>query len=416
MATDPQGLTQTGSTSPSNPLSAPNAFCEALYEMMKRVNAGIEDLELYEFRYALDNVTPSGGDWFSVALEDPAVIEQRVTSRDFYAALQVQPRDGDRIVLDERVSNLTLMLFVGLVSGVYAVDWVKTLFYFDIRGFYFLHRNLYFTPEIVAHLGGKPFRTFEAKQVRFDRCQSIGYKEFAAANAELDGLFLDCVRRLIEVKGTPILLAIAGPTAAGKTEIVERLRRTLEAEGRAVTSIEMDNFLTDRDHREKKGIHTLGREAIHLEHFRRSLEAILQGRAIQIPRYDFVDAVSSHDLQGNLKPGATPVEIPPGDIVFIEGNFPFLLEEVAPQIGVKVVYLTDDPIRMKRKWKRDIDYRKKYEPNYFRNRFFKEQFMMAETCYRPQMEVCDLVVDTTGAALWVTPETASLLGAGWGTG
>jgi hypothetical protein len=73
------------------------------------------------------------------------------------------------------------------------------------------------------------------------------------------------------------------------------------------------------------------------------------------------------------------------------------------------VYLTDDPVRLKRKWKRDIDYRKKYEPTYFRNRFFKDQFIMAEIAYRPQMTVCDLVVDTSGAALWAAPETARLL-------
>jgi len=292
------------------------------------------------------------------------------------------------------------------------MEWVKRHYNIDVRGFYFLHRNLYFTPKIVAHLGGRPFRTFERRQEHFERFQSIGYKEFAAANAELDDHFLACIRRLIDVKGTPIILAIAGPTAAGKTEIVERLQKALQADGRSVTSIEMDNFLTDRDYREEKGIHTLGREAIHLGHFTRALAEIRRGQAIQTPRYDFICGESSHDLQGSLKPGATPVDVPAGDIVFIEGNFPFLLEEAAPVIGIKVVYLTDDPVRMKRKWRRDIDYRKKYEPDYFRNRFFKEQFLMAEICYRPQMEVCDLVVDTTGAAMWVTPEVAALLGPG----
>jgi hypothetical protein len=80
-------------------------------------------------------------------------------------------------------------------------------------------------------------------------------------------------------------------------------------------------------------------------------------------------------------------------------------------IGIKVVYLTDDPVRLKRKWKRDIDYRKKYEPTYFRNRYFKDQFIMAEFAYRPQMSMCDIVVDTTGAALWTTPEIAEILDA-----
>ncbi len=111
----------------------------------------------------------------------------------------------------------------------------------------------------------------------------------------------------------------------------------------------------------------------------------------------------------NLKPDGIPIEIEPADIIFIEGNFPFLLEEVVHLIGIKVVYLTDDEIRLKRKWRRDIDYRKKYEPTYFRNRFFKDQFIMAEIAYRPQMEMCDICVDTTGAALWVTPEIASIL-------
>ena len=58
---------------------------------------------------------------------------------------------------------------------------------------------------------------------------------------------------------------------------------------------------------------------------------------------------------------------------------------MAKLIGIKVVYLTDDAIRLKRKWKRDIDYRKKYEPTYFRNRYFKDQFIMAEIAYRPQI-------------------------------
>jgi uridine kinase len=171
----------------------------------------------------------------------------------------------------------------------------------------------------------------------------------------------------------------------------------------------MDSFLTDRDQREEKGIYTLGKAAIHFELFRQGLEALCRGRKITIPRYDFVYATSSHDLDGTLKPGGVPIEIDPADIILIEGNFPFLLEAVTHLIGIKVVYLTDDAIRMKRKWKRDLDYRKKYEPTYFRNRYFRGQFLMAQKCHRPQMQVCDLVVDTTGAAIWATPGIAEIL-------
>jgi len=390
-------------------LSNPEVFSKNLYEKMKRINVGIDEMELYEFRYALNNLVPEEGGWACVELDEKIEIEERINSTSFYASIQLKPRVDDRIVLDKVILRLTRILFVGLVTGKYSEDWVNTHFYFDIRGFYFLHRTAYFTDKVLAHFCGKPFKKFEQRQQRFERFQSIGYKDFKEANAETDHLFVESVKKIVVAKGTPILIAIAGPTAAGKTEIVELLRSAFEQEGRKVTSIEMDNFLTDRDYREEKGIHTLGKQAIHFELFQQSLEELRRGRKITIPRYDFVYATSSHDLEGNLKPGCTPLEIEPADIIFIEGNFPFLLEEVAHWIGVKVVYLTDDPIRLKRKWKRDIDYRKKYEPTYFRNRFFKDQFLMAQKCYLPQMEVCDLLVDTTGAALWATPEVAEII-------
>jgi uridine kinase len=387
---------------------SPEAFSEILFDKMKRITSAIADMEHYEFRYALNNLVPQGG-WASVKPDKKEDIEKRVNDRNFYNSIQIKPRLDDRIVLDENILRLTAMLFVGLVTGEYREDWVRTHFYFDIRGFYFLHRTTYFTEKVLAHFGGKPFKSFEQKQKRLERSQDVGYKDFKEANAELDQLFIESVPKLIAARGTPILFAIAGPTAAGKTEIVERLRLSFEYDGKKTTSIEMDNFLTDRDYREEKGIFTLGKEALHFELFKQSLENITRRRKILIPRYDFVFATSSHDLGGNLKPSGVPIEIEPADIIFIEGNFPFLLEEVVHLIGIKVVYLTDDPIRLKRKWKRDIDYRKKYEPTYFRNRFFKDQFIMAEIAYRPQMEVCDICVDTTGAALWTTPGVAEIL-------
>ena len=390
-------------------ISNSKVFSETLFEKMKLINPGLADLALYEFRYGLNNLTPESG-WETVVLDARAEIEKRVSDRAFYAGLKIKPKVDDRIVLDENILRLTRMLLVGLVTGEYPEAWVNKHFYFDIRGFYFLHRTTYFTEQVLAHFGGKPFGQFKQKQKQFERYQGVGYRDFMAANAEVDELFIQSVKKLIAAKGVPILLAIAGPTAAGKTEIVERLQAAFEQDGRRIASIELDNFLTDRDEREARGIFTQGKQALHFELFKQSLEAICQGKKISIPRYDFVYATSSHDNAGNLKPGGVPIEIEPAEIVFIEGNFPFLIEEVVHLIGIKVVYLTDDAVRMKRKWKRDIDYRKKYEPNYFRNRYFKDQFIMAEIAYRPQMEVCDLCVDTTGAALWVTPEIAKILG------
>ena len=382
-------------------LFSSDGFSEVLYDRLQAVSPAIGRLALYEFRYALDNLTPAEG-WGSIIPLQMSEIEDKVHSLAFFDGIEIKPKVEGKIVLDKEILSLTNMLFVGLVQGVYSVDWINQNFSFDPRGFNFLVKPTYVTDKVMAHLCGKPYREFERKQKSFENALYVGYRDFEEANREIDNAFINVVMQLIHAKGTPILLAIAGPTAAGKTEIVERLTHAIQKEGKRISSVEMDNFLTDRDQREARGIGSLGREALHFNLFTRALHDLCQGKPVSIPRYDFIDATSSHDVDGNLKPGGKPVAIQPADIIFVEGNAPFLYEEVADLIGIKVVYLTDDAVRLKRKWLRDIDLRKKYDPYYLRNRYFKEQYPMAQKCYHPQLEKCDIFVDTTNAALWVT--------------
>jgi uridine kinase len=385
----------------------PIIFSEKLFEIMKRINPGVDELELYEFRYCLDNLIPSDGGWGSITPDQVGEIEQAISSRDFYIGIELRPNVENKIVLDKTIARLTRMLLVGLVSGAYTEEWVGRKFYFDVRGFYFLPRTEYFIPSVLSHFDGKPYKTFEPKQKGFSRYQAVGYKDFKNANMEIDQFFIDSVMKIINRKGTPILITLAGPTAAGKTEIVARLRSTFNQASLRVSTIEMDNFLTDTEYREANHIDSMGIEAFHFKIFMESITRLLRGEKVSIPRYSY--GVSSHDPQGKIKPGKTMLEVEPADVIFIEGNFPFQINEVAPLIGIKVVYLTDDPIRLKRKWKRDIDYRKKYDLNYFRNRFFRTQFLRAVDCYHSQMAVCDMIVFTTAAELWATPEMIHLL-------
>jgi uridine kinase len=381
-------------------------FTRALYEKMRNIVPGIGELELYEFSYALENLEPVGG-WDSVEAEDAWKIETLVESRDFYEAIQSRNRVGGKLSLDPVVTQLTQMLFAGLAYGLYPEKWIDQHFFFDIRAFLFFHRTHYFMDEIIAHFGGKPFFQFEEKQCELGYFQGIGYKDFKSANAEIDHAFIESILKLVEMQGTPILLTLAGPTAAGKTEIMERLHKAFEERNKRITTVEMDNFFLDRDLRGDKPV---GVTTTHFEWIKRFLREITQGKIVYIPRYDFIKATSSHDKDGNLRPGCSPIKVEPADIIFIEGNFPFQMEEISSLIKNKIVYLTDDPVRLKRKWKRDIDYRKKYDPAYFINRYFKTQFLRAEDIYLPLMKVCDMVVDTTGAALWVTPVVARLIG------
>ena len=182
----------------------------------------MEDLAFYEFRYALENYFPEKG-WESIESISKAEIERMVEDQAFYESIEHKPKIGERIVLDRQIFHLNQVLFAGLVRRDYSVEWVKTHFYFDVRGFFFLPRNIYFTEEVLNHLGRKPYQSFEPKQQQLDRYQGVGYLDFMKANEEIDHAFLDCIQKVIAAKGTPILITLAGPTAAGKTEITERL-------------------------------------------------------------------------------------------------------------------------------------------------------------------------------------------------
>ena len=372
---------------------------------MQEVNPGISELEFYEFEYALKNLQPVEG-WEKILPEPMETLLEKIARPEFFANIQLKPRNGDQVVLDETITALTRQLFVGLVEELYPADWVNQHFYFDVRSFVFLVRTIYLTAPIRQRFGGLPYRNFEAKQALLDKEFEIGYKEFAQANQEIDSGFIEVVRSWISARDTPLLLTIVGPTASGKSEITMRLLDSLRLAGFSCGAVEMDNFYKDRVYRDGRPMTS---EVIHYPLFIESINALLQGEAADIPCYDFIQATSSHDLDGNLRPGQSTQTIQPADIIILEGNFPFHIPEIARLIDLKIVYFAEDPIRLKRKWKRDVDFRKKYDPNYLVNRYFRTQSQRNQEIYQPMMQCCDIIVDTTNAQLWLHPNLQSQL-------
>ena len=372
---------------------------------MQEINPGISELEFYEFQYALKNLQPVEG-WEKILPEPMETLLEKIARPEFFANIQLKPRNGDQVVLDETITALTRQLFVGLVEELYPADWVNQHFYFDVRSFVFLVRTIYLTAPIRQRFGGLPYRNFEAKQALLDKEFEIGYKEFAQANQEIDPAFIEIVRSWISARDTPLLLTIVGPTASGKSEITMRLLDSLRLAGFSCGAVEMDNFYKDRVYRDGRPMTS---EVIHYPLFIESINALLQGEAADIPCYDFIQATSSHDLDGNLRPGQSTQTIQPADIIILEGNFPFHIPEIARLIDLKIVYFAEDPIRLKRKWKRDVDFRKKYDPNYLVNRYFRTQSQRNQEIYQPMMQCCDIIVDTTNAQLWLHPNLQSQL-------
>jgi len=383
----------------------PLQFSKNLFSIMQEINPGISELEFYEFQYALKNLQPVEG-WEKILPEPMETLLEKIARPEFFANIQLKPRNGDQVVLDETITALTRQLFVGLVEELYPADWVNQHFYFDVRSFVFLVRTVYLTAPIRQRFGGLPYRNFEAKQALLDNEFEVGYKEFAQANQEIDSAFIEVVRSWISARDTPLLLTIVGPTASGKSEITMRLLDSLRLAGFSCGAVEMDNFYKDRVYRDGRPMTS---EVIHYPLFIESINALLQGEAADIPCYDFIQATSSHDLDGNLRPGQSTQTIQPADIIILEGNFPFHIPEIARLIDLKIVYFAEDPIRLKRKWKRDVDFRKKYDPNYLVNRYFRTQSQRNQEIYQPMMQCCDIIVDTTNAQLWLHPNLQSQL-------
>ncbi len=375
-------------------------FSKNLYEKLAVINPGIRELEMYEFMYALHGVEPVEG-WETFTKNHLENLENTSFDLDFFEKIQLKANlNGDKR-LDSTILWLTQKLFTSLVTDDLTVGWVKSNFYFDIRAFCFFVRTNYYNEKILTNLGKKPYLSFKPKQLDLEHLQEIGYKDFKKANQEIDQAFIQVLYKLIEIHGSPILLTLAGPTGAGKTEITERINELFQSKNMQVTTIEMDNFFKDREYRDGKAY---GKEVIHFDLFIQAIRDLLAGNSTTIPRYDFYKATSSHDHNSNLRPGQSMIKINPADVIFLEGNFPFYIPELDDLITLRTVYLTDDPVRLKRKWRRDIDLRKKYHPIGFINRYFKTQYLRAQEIYLPLMEVCDLVADTTSAKLWLKPK------------
>jgi uridine kinase len=386
-------------------LSNHQLFAERLYHLLCHINTGIAELELYEFCYALANITPENG-WNSVDLLKTEDIEKMISQKSFFTSIQFKPYKNGRVILDEQITRLTQVLCVGLANGSYSVAWVNQIFYFDIRAFVFFVRTRYFNQAIREHFGGNPVLQFTPGQTVLEAKQDVGLREFQAVNREVDSALIKLIQQLIRIKGTPLIMTLVGPTGAGKTEVLQKILNHLSTSGFNATSIEMDNFYKDGSFREGK---VLDRHVIHYELFTLCLDNLIHQRPAVIPRYNFLTTTSSHDTNSVLRPGQTPITIEPADVIFLEGNYPFHQPEISHLINIKIVYLTDDPVRLKRKWRRDIDYRKKYDPVFFVNRYFRTQFLRAEEVYHPLMSVCDVVVDTTSAAIWMAPEIKSVV-------
>jgi uridine kinase len=177
----------------------------------------------------------------------------------------------------------------------------------------------------------------------------------------------------------PHLIAVAGPSCAGKTELARHLAARLPA---VVLPLDCYYFdLSDRLLEERAKSNFDEPSALDHDLFLRHIQTLSEGKSIKRPVYDFV----THSRTKSVQP------MQPGRFIVVEGLFVLYWQDVRASFQTKVyVDLPDEPC-LQRRILRDVRERGR-TPESVRSQFAQTVQPMAELYVRPTKLFADVVV------------------------
>lgn len=145
-----------------------------------------------------------------------------------------------------------------------------------------------------------------------------------------------------------LVIGIAGGTGSGKTTVAERITGALDAA--SVALLQHDSYYLPRpdlsaserdelnfDHPEALD------NALLIEH----LDALRQGRPVDVPVYDFVTHLRRAEVR----------RVDPAPVIMLEGILAFVDPELRERLDVKLFVDTDADLRVLRRVRRDMEQR-----------------------------------------------------------
>ena len=142
----------------------------------------------------------------------------------------------------------------------------------------------------------------------------------------------------------PILIAIAGGSASGKTTVVKKIIEQLNSKN--ITVISHDDYYKDLTHlalTERYKVNFDHPDSIDNDLFVAQLKDLLDGKSISKPKYDFVEHNRSNEYE----------LVEPTKIIIIEGILILEDERVRDLATIKLFVESDDDIRFIRRLVRD---------------------------------------------------------------
>lgn len=140
-------------------------------------------------------------------------------------------------------------------------------------------------------------------------------------------------------------IAIAGPTASGKSSLAKRIYKRLGADKCAIISL--DDYYKDWSGLSKKrriNINFDDMRAFDFNLLKKHIKMLKNDKAISMPRYSFVDNCRLKETR----------KICPKPFVIVEGLMPFTKEDLRSLFDLKIYIEIDKGRSLARRIKRDI--------------------------------------------------------------
>lgn len=147
---------------------------------------------------------------------------------------------------------------------------------------------------------------------------------------------------------TQFVIGIAGGSGSGKTTVAEMVAKDLGPH--RVVLISQDSYYKPLSHlplEERRKCNFDHPDAIDVDLMARHIQALREGRSIELPLYDFANHTRSAETR----------TVKPRGILVVEGILILELIEVRDLLDVKVYIDTDDDLRFIRRLRRDIQER-----------------------------------------------------------